>query len=385
MAMADPAFVDLELTLDAGAMADAAVAGLQASWDGWQPNDGDLEVVTIEELAPMAASVAQIASQMPKAALRTLGTKIWQIPYDPGAPATTTITLTVSGNGTLAGGLSQVAIDGYAFALAGDVVVVAGQTTVPGVPVTCTVDAATANGLTGDNVASLTLPVWVTAITVDAATANGRDPEDDDEYADKVSREMITRARTLVNARDLALDALLVGGVGRSYAKTSAARVVDVWLTDLNGLAVSSAIKSAVTARWADARMINITYNVHDPSYCQVNLAYSVLGNPGAAPADLTSSIGTMLTGLFDPGHWGSQYTPGASTVVGWVNQPVVHKNVVVAAIGNLPGVLVVESVTLSSTTPGAVVDSVSGDLTMPGTVALPQLGTVTSTIDYPT
>jgi hypothetical protein len=320
------------------------------------------------------------------AAIRTLGTMLLGVPYDPGTPATTTVALTMIDEAgyTIPGGVSQIAIDGYAFVLTADAVVPAGSDSIGGVPVACLVDTAAANGLTGDNVSSLTLPSWVTGIVVEAATANGTDPEDDPTYAGKVSAELMTRARTLVNARDLALDALAVPGVARAYAVTSAARVVDVWLVGEDGLPVTSDVKTQVTSRYADARMINIVYNVHDASYCTVNVAYSVVANPNVIPADLTSRINDALVAILSSLSWGGGGSAVPTGVGLWsINQPVVFKNAIVAAIGAIYGVVLVESVTLSSPTAGATVSS-AGDLTMPGVVPLPQLGTVTPTLDYP-
>src|SRR4051812_40654520 len=49
--MSEQNFVTVPITTDSQTLADDAVDRLRVTWDGWEPNDGDLEVVQIEALA----------------------------------------------------------------------------------------------------------------------------------------------------------------------------------------------------------------------------------------------------------------------------------------------------------------------------------------------
>src|SRR5689334_15800313 len=81
---------------DAAALADGAVDRLKARWDGWEPNEGDPEVVVIEELAPMAANAAEATVRVPPAVLRTVATKLHGITYTAATPARGTLTINLN-------------------------------------------------------------------------------------------------------------------------------------------------------------------------------------------------------------------------------------------------------------------------------------------------
>src|SRR3954454_6105712 len=90
------AFIDLGLTTDAGALADNAIAKLQEAIPDYVPQPGNLEVIQIDALAPMAAEQAQVGSVVPSAIFRGFGTKLVRVPYRAGATATAAITLALS-------------------------------------------------------------------------------------------------------------------------------------------------------------------------------------------------------------------------------------------------------------------------------------------------
>src|SRR5215472_6872133 len=123
-------YIQLDFDADPSDLADIAISYLQDTWAGWMPNDGDPEVVVVEALAPLAANAAAVAAQMPLAAFINFGTQLLGITYNPGSSASTQVTFTVvdtSGYTIPAG--SQIEIDTYGFALAGDLVIPPGQAT----------------------------------------------------------------------------------------------------------------------------------------------------------------------------------------------------------------------------------------------------------------
>lgn len=142
-----PPFVDIPFVATPQWLQDNAIGVLQNAWPDWTPNEADMETMVIEAVAPMAAACGEAAGQVPAAALRAYGTKVLGIPYDAGAPALTTVAMTMvdaTGYTVPAGG--QFEIDGFAFQVIGDTVVPVGSTAVGHVPVECTLPGIAANG-----------------------------------------------------------------------------------------------------------------------------------------------------------------------------------------------------------------------------------------------
>jgi hypothetical protein len=372
-------FVALDFNVDAGQLADDAIEALRGTWSDWEPNDGDLEVIQIEELAPMAAAVAEVAANMPAAALRAFAQKCLGMTYEAGVSASTTVSLTFVDNAgytVLAG--SQLEIDGFAFQINSDAVIAAGSTTLTGVPVSAVDPGSDANALTGALTSSLTVPPFVISIAVESPTAGGTDEEGDDAFTARISRDLQLRAKSLVTTRDFELEALDQQGIGRAHAVGDTARAVTVTITDSNGETVATGIKTALQADYNLYRLVNTTFTIVDPSYCIVNVTWVVTAQPGIDPADLLSRINVMLAATLTPAVWG--VPPLGNPTTGWVNDTVVRVNVLIGLISDIQGVQYVESVTLSSPTSGATVGG-SGDLTMPGTVPLPRNGTFAGTV----
>jgi len=371
--MATSDYVDIPFTTDPQTLADNAVIDLQTARPGWVPNDGDQEVVVIETLAPMAANAASYASQMPDAALETFGTKMLGIPYEQGTPAYAIVTFTfVDGTGYTIPGGSQLEIDGYAFQLSADATIDPGSTllaaTVNSVELT-----AAANGLIGAVVSPISMPAFVVEMTVGGATVGGTDPQDESAYLGMIVDDLRLRAETLVSATDFELISLQQPGVGRAVIIANTARQVRVIATDFQGEPLPPAIKASLLAILTDPskRLINITITVEDATYSDVSVTYTVHALPGYDPGDLIVRINAQLAITLSPASYGAPTAGDASAGVSWQNDPVLRQFQLIALIGNVVGVDYVASLAIT----GA---DGSGNLTMPGDVPLPSVGTLT-------
>ena len=371
-------YVELTFTTDEQTLADDAVANLQTTWPDWEPNDGDVEVVLIETLAPYASASAQQASSMPPEAFIALGTKLYGIPFGEGAPASTTVTLTFQ---DAAGGYyvpagSEFELSGYAFSTVLDVTSTAGDDTVEGVQVVANDVGVAFNDLTDSDWSSVTLPIWVTDLVVEAPTSGGVDPQDTYDYLNTASRELQLRGRMIVTLPDFEIAAVNSTGVGRAFAVTDSARNVTVTLTDPKGC-VQSAVKDALMATYQGRDARQRVVRADDASYTEVDVDYEVMGLPGFEPVQLEQSISSTLSAWLSPSGFGvvSMGQPGSGMT--WLPDNTVRLNKVIATIGNVPGVayVVANSVTLNG---------VEDDLVMPGAVALPTPGPMTGIIDTP-
>lgn len=372
-----PAFyVELPLVTDDQALADSAIANLQQQWPAWVPSDGNMEVVLIETLSPFAAVAAMNMVQMSGAAFIALGTKLYGIPYEEGAPASTTVTLTfqdASGPYDCPAG-SEMDLGGYAFSTVSDVVCPNGSTQVSGVAIVANDVGVDFNNLTSTDWSSVTLPLWVTNVSTEAPTSGGIDPQDDTDYLNMLSRELQLRGRMVVTLPDYEIAAVDTEGVGRAYAVTDSARNVTVYLTDPNGQPVTAAVKTTLSNMYATERLVNVTVTLSDPTYTTINVTYTVMAVPGFDPTGLAASINSNLSQVLSPAGWGTVVSgqPGSGPYT-WINDPTVRLNKLISVVGSTPGVQYVQTLTINGS---------AADFVMPGTVALPHPGVFTGTIN---
>ena len=364
-------FVDLNFTADPSALEDVATETLESTWPEWEPNDADMETIMIESLAPMAASAATQASQMPAAALRAYGTKVLGIAYRSGTPALTTVTIVAiddTGWPIFAG--SQFEVDGFAFETTADSVVPPGSLEVAGVPAQATLPGQDANGLTGDTVAPITMPAYVEAVLVEIPTADGTDAEDDPTYTNRVSRELRLRGFTLVTATDYVVQALDIPGIGRAVCIGNQAREVQVALADASGQPVPEPIKEQYVAAVNENRLINVQVDVEDPTYTEVDVTYHVILWPGYDGPATIAEANTLLEQVLDPANYGRP--DSGQSGADWINDPTIRPNWLIGELAaGVVGIRVVDELTID----GAAED---GTLTLDGTFPLPTPGTFT-------
>jgi hypothetical protein len=375
----DSDFVQLNFTTDPNDLADIAIAYLQSQWTGWVPSEAQLEVVLIEALAPLAANAANIAQNMPEAALIAFGTKLLNQPYNGGAPSYATVCFTFDASApgptlTIPAG-SQLEIDGYAFQVAADTSGAPGTTV--NATVSCTLDGSDSNGLTGVSISPISMPAFVVGMAVVTPSSNGVDEQSDDDYANQLSADRRLTSTAIVTLIDFELTALDQNYIGRAHADTTGPRQVTVTVLGPTDGVVSAPNKALLEAIYADPtqRVANVTFLVVDPTFETINIAYTVKTAPGYDPNDLITRINTALADLLSPSGWGVPIQGDTgSAVTTWISDSTVRYNVLIGLIENQPGCQYVVSMTLN----GGIVDVV-----MSGSgVALPELGTVTGTAE---
>jgi hypothetical protein len=370
-------YVELEFTTDEQTLADDAVANLQTTWTGWEPNEGDVEVVLIETLAPYAAAAAQQASQMPPEAFIALGTKLYGIPIQEGVPASTTVTLTfqddVGGYFVPAG--SEFELSGFAFSTSVDITSAAGSTTVTAVDVVANDVGVAFNALTDIDWASVTLPVWVTDLTTEAPTSGGVDPQQTYDYLNMLSRELQLRGRMVVTLPDFEIVAVDTPGIGRAYAQTTGPRDVEVTLADPDGEPVSATIKDELTAIYQTATLVNVTFTLADATYTAIDVTYSAVALPGFDAVSLQASIDATLSAWLSPTGWGViPFGPLDAALTTWYSDDTVRLTKVIATIGGVVGVSYVVANSVQ-------INGAAADYVMPGSAPLPRPGTMTGTV----
>jgi hypothetical protein len=362
-------FISVPFTIDAETLADEALDRLADAWDDWEGSDGDLEVIQIESLAPMAADVGEAASIVPDAIFRNYGQRLLGVTYQAGAPALGTAVFTAIDNvGYATTAPVELDLGGVAFSTDDVVVIAAGQTTVS-VDITANETGVDGNGQSG--FADLMTPLpWVSQVQVATPTSAGAEAETDEEYQDRLADRLLLQTTTLITGRDFEIMAMQVDGVGRAMAMPNQARAVVVALTDSAGEPVAAAVKTTVLGLFDDYRQVNTTYSVIDATYTTINVTYTVAVVPGYEPATVLSACTAAINEWLSPANWGSPRTTDGDPGDQWLNDTVVRFSELQRTLAVL-GVRYVQAATLNGGT---------ADINLTGTAPLTRPGTITGT-----
>lgn len=197
-------FFDIPIETDPATLGDDALAYLETQIPGYVPNPGNLEVITVEAVAPMAADQASVAAQVPLAIFRKYGTDLVGVLYEPGQSASVTVQFNlVDTVGHTIPANTYLTIAGLGFSLLADVVVAAGASTGTGSAVAVDI---------GTDYNGLSTPVelvsqfdWVVSVAAIGTTSGGLDAELDTDYVVRLKAKLALQAPTVVTADDAAV------------------------------------------------------------------------------------------------------------------------------------------------------------------------------------
>lgn len=347
--MADE-YISLEMTVEETTITDEAIARLQDRWPTWEPNEADLEVVQLENVASMAAAVAETAASVPSTILQTLGLELFGVEPGLGSPAVGLLTITfidtVGGYIVPAG--SAFDVGGYAFETVNDVQSVPGNAVVADVSIQATEEGTEFNDIPAGPVDPISPLTVITAATLQAATTGGADPDEDEEYMARLLRELRLNGRCLTTLRNYEEFALSYEDVGRALALNNGPRAVAVFLLGSDGAVVSSARKAALLTEFDSAREVNTATTLFDPAFGVIDVSYAVVAYPGFDAADLIVRCNAKLAEMLDPLFWGRPKFIGDIQTELWINDTVVRRNKMIDALGDVEGVNYVYSLILS-------------------------------------
>lgn len=364
-------YIEVPILTNEQTLADDVIDDLQERWDGWEPHDGDLEVVIIEEVAHIGGDVAQTAAQVPPAVFRTIVEELHGLAYIQGEPATTTVTFAIGD--TSAGALpagTEINIDGWAFQTDDDQAVAG--TTLAGVSVTAMEVGADGNGLTGENATMVSAVPWVTGVSVDTPTAGGADAETEEEYQDRANLWLQLSSETLVTTHDYELMALITRPAVKRVLATAntSTRTITVTASTETGDPLPASEKTALLDQYEDYRLSTWTVTTADATKTTITVDYTVHPYPNVDTPTLLSTINGMLAEFLDAGAWGQPqgYQGEQIATSTWALEPKVRKNKLIDIIGDVEGVNYVVDLTITGS--GGSRDA-NGDWSMPGTVPL--------------
>lgn len=381
------AYISYPIETDPQVLAQQAFEYLAEQMPGWVPAPGNLESWIIEASARMVAEAQAVASDVPRSILRYVGANLYNLPPVDAAAATVTSTWTMVDDagytvpeGTIVG-LRAAGDVLVGFATTEPATVPPGDTaTGAGAVTLVAVEAGAAgSGLSGAPELIDAL-AFVSSVAIVGATTGGADAESDDDYLDRLSRELELMTPTPILPGEFAVLARRIPGVERSVAldgydpgdeSTDNERMVTVFPIDALGEPVSGGTKTAIAALLESMREVTFVVHVADPDYVTIDVAYAAICYQGFDPDDVEARIDTALTDYLRPGNWGRLEF---GDVVGpdWVNEPVVRFLEIASVIDRVDGVRYVDTLTIEGGT---------SDVTLSGAVGLPRPGTISGSV----
>ncbi len=365
---------------------------IQTIFPNWVPSDGNLDVALLEAISTDAASLRELAADVPDTIFRYFGATIVQVEPIDASPATSTVQFTVQDNAgyTIPGG-TQVSIPATGdtvalFETLVDAVVLPGNTTISPVTIQA-VDpgaASTALGAVNQIITLIDSLAFVTQVKLLAPTANGQDAEDDETYLNRLVGEMQLLSPRLIIPSDFAQEARSNAGVTRAVAidgydpagggTFNNAREVAVAAVDANGIGVSAGIKSTILADLQAKREVNFIVNMIDPKFTNIDVTFDLQTLPGFTTASVHDAVIAAIQAWLQPYAWGVD--PLTNDPTSWVETTKVRYLDLVSVVRAVGGVAYINTLTVGIH--GGSMGTT--DVTLASPAALTTVGTITGT-----
>lgn len=369
-------YVDLTLLdVTPSQLAGLAISILAGRLPGWEPREGNTEVMLIEANAAITAELVNAVNRMPGAVLETL-LRLFGVDRSTGVAATGTITITVADalGYTIPAGARFRTTAGdelIELTLDADVVIAAAATTGAG-PVTATDAGSLPNG-TPAGTAAYALdagPVLRAELATDLA--GGADPEDGATFLDRASTRLARLTDTLVLPRHFTARALEEPGVIRATTLNlydadtdtpDSTGHVTVVVAGPDGAPLSGGALTALDAALTAQAIASLAIHVLNAELTPVDVYAQVVVAAGNDEATVLAGVEDALTAYLDADTWG------------WADT--VRRNELIAVVDGVEGVDYVVEIFDGADDPFV-------DLALTGVGNLAVAGDITASTDAP-
>lgn len=392
-------YVEVEITTNQQQLTDLAIEKLKEELEGrgivgWEANDADREVIELGVSGLLASNVALVASVVPPAVFRKYGTELLGVAYREGANATVKTKWTLLEEGgkypphTIEAG-TQLALGEQAFYVENDVSVSEGESSVT-VQLVASERGTEFNGLTG-TLNPVDQVNWLSEVTIIGESSGGANQETDEEYLDRLAALLALQAPRPITAADFAAFALQAPStilptgvvVGRAaaieeYNPVTATygnlRTVTVFVTDVEGNALTSEAMTAL-ATWLEGyREANFNVFVRGPEYTDIFVTTIIHVESGYVAASVVASAKAALAAFLSKATWGNPRATTTGTNQ-WLAEEyrVVRYNACIGVIEATPGVAYVFPGSSGLAIGTTASPSGTSDITMAGPAPLPK------------
>jgi hypothetical protein len=188
-------YIELPVDVDPDTLVADQLDAIAASYPGWVPSEGHLEVALLEAFAQMAAETAQVAAQVPIAIFMYFGQLVGILP-EAGVAASAPSTWTAvddAGYTVPAGtqiGIQVTGTDLELFETVADAVIPPGETSVSDIELVAINVGTADNGIEASPVVPVDTLAFLESIATTDVTSGGIDPETQDDYINRLSAEL---------------------------------------------------------------------------------------------------------------------------------------------------------------------------------------------------
>lgn len=369
--------------VDAQELVERALELAATRLPGWEPREGNTEVVAIEALALEADELVFRINRLPGAIVEAL-LRLYGLERDQGTPPTADVLFVVSDadGHTVPAGTSvlvelSTAEDALELTTDRDLVVPAGSSSAV-VEVTGTEPTDRGNGVDAGTVLEVLDAVpFVERAELATDLGGGAPLEDGPTFLDRGSRRLQRLVTTLVLPEHFVAAVLEDPRVGRATAVDlydpgqagqpgDHAGHVTVAVADTAGTALTVTVRDELDATLEEQAQANLAVHVVDPDLTTIDVEVTVTRRRGYDPAAVEGRIGDATLAYLDPSAWP------------W--DDVVRRFELVALVDGVEGVSHVDEVRLA-TSGGALA---TDDVALPGIAPLAQLGVLTVTVAAP-
>lgn len=370
------AYIDLRpFDISDQEMVDTALANLQLNLPGWIPNEANIEVITLEALALQMSEGIVATNRLPGAVTVAI-LKLIGIEPDYGEPPNATATITfgdILGH-EVPGGTRIVLVlsDGtpVTFLVEPPGAVIAPGDSSGEVSLIADEYTGAANGTpAGTAMTMIDRLSFVEGVELSTPVADGRDAETDDDYRDRGVARLSRLSDALVVPSHFTAAALEDPNVAAALTLDNLdpqpghdpgddpGHVTVAVLGD-GGALLSAGAKTVIEDSMEARAVAMLVVHVIDATIVTVTVATTVVATAGADPASVEASVQEAVTAYLDP--------------LAWQFGGTIYLNEMISLIDHVDGVDRVASVTLNGS---------GADLTLTGTAAVPDAGTITVTV----
>jgi hypothetical protein len=396
--------ISLELVADPDALAEAAIAYLEAAIPGWEARPGNVETVLLAANAQIGAEVVEQAAEIDPLIFSYLGEDLLGIGARQATEATGVASVTWEADvvtATVYPAASLLAVpsptgDSVAFQTNVDLVAPAGGG-VQTVAITALEAGELGNGVYGA-AEPIDIVDGVGSVVVAQATSGGSEEETSDEYLARLAEALTILAPRPIVPGDFSVLARQVDGVGRATTidlyqpstgqggygapraaapATNVPRCATVVVTGDAGVAPTSGTLQAVYDLLDASREVNFLVYAIPPGYDAIDVQATVRRYPGYDSAAVQTAVALELAAWLDPGTWG---TPPGALEGQWIFDNTVRLYEAVDALNSAAGVHYVE--TVQTRKAGGTFGT--ADIALKTPVGLPTPGTFTITVTAP-
>lgn len=353
-------FIEIPIELNGEAMVEESYGDMEERFPGWEPAPGNLETWLIRAmLTRLVSPLAILAADVGAEIFYRFGEEVAKVAPISAIPASTSTAWVVkdtAGYTIPAGTIVNLATGGassVAFRTVLDTVIPEGSAEAKGVVIEAVEPGTAGNELSGAATLIDALN-FVTSIETEGATSGGLDDEDPSDYLGRLAETLQTMAPRPILAKDVAILARSVPGIGRAVAldnynpATDVAEEPSTWdsekatavaVASASGLPLSAGVKATLEAELEAKRELNYIFSIIDPTYTEISVTFQVVAQAGFDLAEVQQAVISALAELLNPATWGQRSWEGRLDPSSWVNTRTLRYQDVVTVVNNAPGV----------------------------------------------